>query len=123
MVDTFFWLSAFIASYNILTQTHKNPDSAPSYFRLIFGRFIRLAPLYYFILLFFWRFMVLMGGDGPMFFGYEHMNHCEKHWMWHMAFLNNIIPWKEANDCVSWTWFIACDLQFFMMLPFLVDLY
>jgi hypothetical protein len=86
-----------------------NQEMAPSKYSVIFGRLIRLLPLYYFILLFFWRFMVLVGGDGPMFFGYDYMNHCEKHWVWHMTFLNNIMPWREANACISWTWFVACD--------------
>ena len=43
-------------------------------FLLIFNRFIRLWPLYVFTLFFFWRFMPLFGGEGPLFFEYEKMN-------------------------------------------------
>lgn len=73
-------------------------------------RFVRLAPLYFFTLIFFWRLMVLLGGDGPMFFGYDHISKCSSTWVWHVSFLNNIIPWKDLDGCANWTWFVACDL-------------
>lgn len=80
-------------------------------------------PLYFFTLVFFWRLMVLLGGDGPMFFGYEHISKCSQTWVWHVTFLNNLIPWKNVDGCANWTWFVACDMQFFLILPFLTDLY
>ena len=67
--------------------------------------------------------MVLVGGDGPMFFGYENVSRCGSNWLWHMTFLNNIIPWKDIDGCANWTWYVACDMQFFLILPFLTDLY
>ena len=69
--DVFFWVSAFLASYLFLAHTHKNDGKQPNKCAFVLNRLVRLAPLYYFTLLFFWRFMVLLGGDGPMFFGYD----------------------------------------------------
>ena len=73
--DIFFWISAFLASYQLLVRMRINDGKLPSNkFVLIFSRFIRLWPLYVFTLLFFWRFMPLFGGDGPLFFEYQNMN-------------------------------------------------
>ena len=43
--------------------------------------------------------------------------------MWHLSFLNNIIPWQGDDNCMNWTWFIACEMQFFLLVPFLVSAY
>lgn len=92
-------------------------------FVLIFSRFMRLWPLYVFTLLFFWRFMPLFGGEGPLFYEYEAMNQCAENWVWHLTFLNNIIPWEQTDGCMNWTWYLACEMQFFILLPFLVESY
>jgi len=69
IVDTFFWLSAFLASYQLLVSMKLNGGRLPaSKLMLILNRAIRLWPLYAFTLIFYWRFIVLFGGEGPMFF-------------------------------------------------------
>ena len=90
---------------------------------LILNRLVRLWPLYAFTLVFYWRFIVLFGGEGPLFFEYENSHTCEKHWIWHLTFLNNFIPWKGDDTCMNWTWFLACEMQFYLMIPFLVSAY
>lgn len=67
-VDVFFWLSAFLSSYFLLKKMILNDGNMGSYAGIVFDRYIRLIPLYGFTLLFFWRFMILMGGQGPLFF-------------------------------------------------------
>lgn len=72
MVDTFFWLSAFLASYQLLVSMQVNEGHLPySKRKIVLNRYMRLIPVYAFTLLFFWRFLPLFGGDGPMFFNYE----------------------------------------------------
>ena len=69
IVDTFFWLSAFLASYQLLVSIKLNNGKLPSSKCLIImNRIVRLWPLYAFTMLFYWRFIVLFGGDGPLFF-------------------------------------------------------
>ena len=75
IVDSFFWISAFLASYQLLVRMKLNDGKLPSNkFALCFNRFMRLWPLYVFVLFFFWRFMPLFGGEGPLFFEYQNMN-------------------------------------------------
>ncbi len=70
-VDVFFWLTAFLACYFLLNKMHDNEGSMGSPFKIILNRYMRLIPLYFFTLMFFWQFIVIFGGDGPMFFMYN----------------------------------------------------
>ena len=123
-VDTFFWLGAFLASYQLLMRMSVNEGRLPSSkCKLYLARMLRLWPLYLFTLLFFWRFMVLFGGSGPMFFEYEEHAKCGKSFIWHMLWLNNLIPWGARDSCMQWTWYLACDVQFYLLVPLLVAIY
>jgi peptidoglycan/LPS O-acetylase OafA/YrhL len=51
------------------------------------------------------------------------MTECSKYWAWHLFFLNNIVPWDKHDTCMSWTWYLANDMQFYILVPFLVRLY
>lgn len=73
-VDVFFWLTAFLACYFILNRMHDNNGEMGSGLKIILNRYMRLFPLYFFSLFFFWKFIVLFGGDGPMFFMYDIVN-------------------------------------------------
>lgn len=84
---------------------------------------MRLLPAYAFTLLFFWKVMVLFGGEGPRFFMYLESTQCSKYWIPHLTFLNNLIPWSSNDTCLPWTWYIANDMQFFLLLPIFVTLY
>lgn len=74
-------------------------------------------------MLFFWKFLVLFGGEGPMFYMYSTMTECSKFWFWHFTFLNNIIPWNENDTCMQWTWYLANDMQFYLLVPLFASLY
>lgn len=122
-VDLFFWLTAFLGCFFLLNRMHDNDGNIGSILKIYLHRFMRLFPLMAFTLFFFWKFLVLYGGDGPMFFMYDTMTECSKYWFWHLLFLNNIIPWKAMDNCMHWTWYIANDMQFFLLVPLFVQLY
>ena len=62
VADIFFWISAFLGTYQLLVRMRLNDGKLPNNkFVLIFGRFIRLWPLYAFTLLFFW-----LSGTAPL---------------------------------------------------------
>jgi peptidoglycan/LPS O-acetylase OafA/YrhL len=69
VADSFFWLSAFLASYQLLNRMRLNDGKMPSRCMLIFTRWFRIWPLYFFALLVFFTFIPLLG-TGPLFFGY-----------------------------------------------------
>jgi peptidoglycan/LPS O-acetylase OafA/YrhL len=122
-VDIFFWLTAFLSCFFLLNRMNDNDGNIGSVFKIYLNRFMRLFPLYAFTLFFFWKFLVLYGGDGPMFFMYDTTTECSKYWFWHLLFLNNVIPWKAVDTCMHWTWYLANDMQFFLLVPLFVQLY
>ncbi len=71
VVDIFFWLTAFLGSYFMLVKISESEDgSLGSWFKIYLHRLMRLLPAYAFTLFFFWKVMVLFGGEGPRFFMY-----------------------------------------------------
>lgn len=71
VVDIFFWLTAFLASYKLLVRLKDNGGSFGGWtevLRIYLNRLMRLLPTYFFALLFFWKFLKLFGGEGPMFY-------------------------------------------------------
>lgn len=123
-VDVFFWLGAFLASYQLLMRMSINEGRLPSNkCKLYLGRMARLWPLYIFTLVFFWRFVVLFGGEGPLFFQYDEHAKCQSSFVWHLLFVNNLIPWGARDSCMQWTWYLACDVQFYMLVPVLIAIY
>jgi hypothetical protein len=68
-VDIFFWLTAFLGSYAILAKMNEMQNvKALSWFMIYLNRVVRLLPLYMFAMFFFWKFLVLYGGSGPLFY-------------------------------------------------------
>jgi peptidoglycan/LPS O-acetylase OafA/YrhL len=71
-VDIFFWLTAFIGSYFMLGKMAERDNvKAVSWFMIYASRVVRLLPLYMFSMFFFWKFLVLYGGSGPLFYQYH----------------------------------------------------
>jgi peptidoglycan/LPS O-acetylase OafA/YrhL len=123
VVDIFFWLTAFLSTYFMLVRMNDNDGNYGSVLKFYFNRFMRLFPLYLFTLLFFWKYITLYGGEGPMFFMYDVNNECSKNWIWHLLFINNLIPWSSHDNCMSWTWYLANDMQFYLLVPLLANLF
>lgn len=98
IVDIFFWMTAFLSSYYLLLRLKTNYGQFggwKSIIRIYFHRVMRLLPTYAFALFIFWKILVLFGGSGPMFFMYSTATECSSFWIWHLTFLNNVIPWNR----------------------------
>lgn len=122
-VDIFFWLTAFLSSYFMLNTMHQNEGFLGKVYLIYLNKLMKLWPLYIFTLLFYWKFLPLFGGEGPIFYMYDSMLQCSKYWYSNLLFINNIIPWSTIDTCMHWTWFLANYLQFFLLVPFLVQAY
>ena len=92
IADIFFWLTAFLASYLMLVRIQSNAGALGSWPRIYIRRAAQILPAYAFTLVFFWKGLVLFGGDGPRFFMYEEATQCSTYWATHLTFLNNLIP-------------------------------
>ena len=138
-VDTFFFLSGFLAYWSLSRQFHllgqKNSDEDDDcengnrkrnrfwFWQTLpfvyFHRFIRIVPPYAAVIvidLCLWRYL----GTGPFYFqGTDDL--CQRNWWTNLLFINNLIPMVE--QCVGWGWYLAVDMQLFVFAPFLVVLF
>ena len=37
--------------------------------------------------------------------------------------MNNLVPWATKDKCMGWTWYLANDFQFYLLVPLFVKLY
>lgn len=91
------------------------------YGKLLFHRYLRLAPLY----------LIVMGsvdlafvyiGDTSVYHIHERFDElCAQHWWRNLLFIQNLFDHRDL--CVNWSWSLACDMQFFMLANALLFLY
>ena len=126
-VDSFFFLSGALVAYLTLREMERKGGRFPviTYF---LHRYLRLTMVYAFLLFFWWTLTVHLGngagwraGVGEGSDGYEY---CNKYWWTNFLYINNLYPWDMNNECMGWTWYLANDMQFYLLAPFiLIPLY
>ncbi|XP_076301783.1 nose resistant to fluoxetine protein 6-like isoform X2 [Lasioglossum baleicum] len=126
-VDTFLCVSGFLMGSINLKAMHKKNTTVTlrrSMVELIeqtIKRFIRLTPAYLIVI-----FIAILNYthsektstyqmyDSP---GY----YCSKYWWRNLLYINNFYSWDEL--CLSWSWYISNDMQFFIYGTILLLLY
>ena len=123
-VDSFFLLSGTLNAYNNFQGRERRSRNSFPFFRYYIHRYLRLTPVYAFVLLF--RHLIVYFADGPMSIqlstGPETQNYqnCD-HYCWtNLLYINTIHPWKMRDMCMSWTWSLANDMQFHAIAPLIL---
>lgn len=122
-VDTFFFMTAFLAVWGRLLEEEAKPSKGymSTYFRLVLLRYLRLTPIYAFVLFFYMNVFPYMG-TGPFYHavqGTEFRNVECKYWWTNLIYINNLYPYGEEGGlrgCAGWTWYLANDFQYYIML-------
>ncbi|XP_078365906.1 O-acyltransferase like protein-like isoform X2 [Oculina patagonica] len=114
-VDTFFFLSGLLVAYLSLRRMEKNNGQLPL-FKYYFHRFWRLTPVYMFCLLFFAKLARFLG-DGPLWYAMQEETPCDKYWWTNLLYINNFYPTSFNNTCFGWAWYLANDMQFYIIAP------
>jgi hypothetical protein len=114
-VDSFFFLSGFLSSHVFLKKL-SNPGPKPPIVAVLFGRWLRLVPLYFIVMLISWNIVPIVG-SGPFWFLYinEIQEKCSRNWWTNLLFINNFLPTEYTDQCLPWTWYLANDFQFFIV--------
>ena len=126
-VDSFFYISGFLVAYLTLREMKRRKGSFP-FLTYYLHRILRLTPTYMFVLFFFW-FVTNHLGKGPRTFtiaGPEspQYQYCSSYWWTNLLYINNFYPTDFNRQCMGWTWYLANDMQFFVITPlFLITLY
>ncbi|XP_012225930.1 nose resistant to fluoxetine protein 6-like [Linepithema humile] len=120
-VETFLFLSGFLMTYSYLKHEKGQEKTIPipykaklnKFFFLIIKRFIRLTPAY----------MMMIGITQLNWFWYDKTSQfymsdklhelCAKYWWRNLLYINNLFDYSTM--CMSWTWYLAIDMQFYII--------
>ena len=113
-VDSFFWLSGFLQGYLMTLQI--NSHKKVNWPMILVHRFIRILPLYMFVVLGSWSLAKYMG-NGPKWYNAEYMMHkdCSEYFWAMPLFINNFILPSGPNNCLIGAWYLPNDMQFFIV--------
>ncbi|XP_071040695.1 nose resistant to fluoxetine protein 6-like [Parasteatoda tepidariorum] len=120
-VDSFFVLSGFLLAYLYFQECDKRQGKT-SWLYFYVHRYLRLTPVYMMVLAFFATIMPLLG-SGPFWTEDNVDIGCRPEWWSNLIYLNNFLQ-DGTNQCMGWTWYLANDMQFFVISPiFLITLW
>ncbi|XP_074650176.1 nose resistant to fluoxetine protein 6-like [Tubulanus polymorphus] len=103
--------------YLSMKQLNKvNGPRNVNWFMFYIHRIWRLTPAYM-ALLVGTTFLSRYFGDGPLYPNVDGLSPgCRKTWWSHLLYINNVVE-PGINDCVGWTWFMANDMQYYIISP------
>ncbi|KAH8278497.1 hypothetical protein KR018_004097 [Drosophila ironensis] len=114
-VDTFFVIGGMLVSLIILRQMDRS-NGKLNVILMYLHRLIRIWPLMAIAILVYMTLMPLVA-DGPLFKnGYSGLSQCENGWYWSLIFVQNY----ATNKCIGHTWYLAVDMQLFIISPILL---
>jgi len=122
-VDVFFYLSGFLVVYMLLKEMKAKHGRIP-WGLFYFHRYWRLTPVYAFVILVYTTLTPYMT-NGPFHYLYRSTKTdlCVDTWWTNMLYINNFYPSSSGRQCLGWSWYLANDMQFYILTPFIVLLY
>eukprot|EP01123_Difflugia_compressa_P015214 TRINITY_DN842_c0_g2_i1.p1 TRINITY_DN842_c0_g2~~TRINITY_DN842_c0_g2_i1.p1 ORF type:complete len:402 (-),score=44.85 TRINITY_DN842_c0_g2_i1:27-1133(-) len=128
-VDSFYFLSGFLGTVALVEIIFKkNKVNWPL---IYFHRWWRLTPLY-FCLIWVWTYITPRLVEGPLTYAATTKeafgggsSSCEKYWWSNILYINNMVPWEDnlISQCMPWGWYLANDMQLFVITPLLLWVY
>ena len=125
-VDTFFFLSGFLAAYILLEKFYKllEQKKYSTYVKTIpfiyLNRFLRLTPTYFFVLFIYLKIVPLLN-SGPFWNLLEtDQTFCNQYWWTNLLYINNLYPIGNHGGCYAVAWYLANDMQFFIFVPWII---
>ena len=120
-VDGFFVLSGLLVSYLSIREMDRRQGKFP-FISFYVHRLLRLSPAYYLVVFIYFKVLPHVG-SGPLWIFID-SHYCEKYWWTNILYINNFYPLFLFDQCYSITWYLANDMQFFIISPiFLLLLY
>ncbi|XP_069123539.1 nose resistant to fluoxetine protein 6-like [Argopecten irradians] len=115
-VDSFFTLSGLLVAYLFMKEM-KREKGRINWFMFYFHRFWRLTPVYM-LVLFLDMSLFRYLGDGPSWAKDGIEPFCKENWWTNLLYINNI--YKGRQMCFGWAWYLANDMQFYVVSPLLL---
>uniref|UniRef100_A0A182IST2 Acyltransferase 3 domain-containing protein n=3 Tax=Anopheles atroparvus TaxID=41427 RepID=A0A182IST2_ANOAO len=114
VVQTYFTISGFLLAVHFVEFTERQRTFGwRDFFQSITYRFLRLTPVYAFMLLLDASWLIRLQ-DGPIWkrVAETERTFCRTHWWANVLYLNNYITVSEP--CLQQTWYLATDFQLFI---------
>ncbi|XP_066294090.1 nose resistant to fluoxetine protein 6-like isoform X1 [Branchiostoma lanceolatum] len=114
-VDSFFFLSGVLMAYLMLLQLDKfrREGRRFPYWLLYFHRYWRLTPVYAFVMmLYMWVYPYITTGPATTT---QPDPGCINNWWYNFLYINNFLDMVKGTECMAWTWYLANDMQFFII--------
>ncbi|KAK3084177.1 hypothetical protein FSP39_009594, partial [Pinctada imbricata] len=129
-VDTFFFISGLLVAYLTLNKM-KSTGGKVNWILFYVHRIIRLTPVYALVLLFFSALLLhTLSGPIAAYLSTTRLDRlitmCYTTWWANLLYINNFYPHlgDTKNQCLPWSWYLANDMQFYIISPiFLIILY
>eukprot|EP01084_Bolivina_argentea_P211007 358995_1 len=127
-VDSFFWLSGFLGAFSIHRKCMKYGNNVfkRSYIWIplsFVGRYLRIAPIMMYLTAIEWQIC------DQLSYGYHvtsrdlFRERCDEGYEYLFLFYNNLQDQVDYNQCMGELWYIQCDMQMFILLPFIILLF
>ncbi|XP_035683589.1 nose resistant to fluoxetine protein 6-like [Branchiostoma floridae] len=114
-VDSFFFLSGLLTAYLLLKQMQKSREKGQSipYWMMYVHRYWRLTMPYAFVLMM-WLCVYPYMFVGPFWPGEALDPGCHgADWWKNLLYVNNVV--NPERGCMGWSWYLANDMQFFII--------
>ncbi|XP_072168587.1 nose resistant to fluoxetine protein 6-like [Diadema setosum] len=125
-VDTFFVIGGLLVTYVTLKKLTKTKGKM-NWAMYVFHRYWRLTPALLGAMALWVSLGIHMAGQGPLLdFLYNQFirDNCRETWWTYPLYINNLYPFPGDNNysCFGWAWYLACDMQFYLLSPFIIVL-
>lgn len=115
-VDTFFLISGFLVAYLLLKELDRNKGRF-NIALFYLHRYLRLTPVYAIILGFVATLLVYIGSGPAWSSVVQESEQCRQHWWNNLLYINNLV---DEDACMGVTWYLANDMQFYLISPLLI---
>ncbi|KAH8247738.1 hypothetical protein KR038_009245 [Drosophila bunnanda] len=115
-VDSFFVLGGLLVSMIALRVMEKTKGRLNPLLMYL-HRIIRLLPVVAFAILVYMTLMNVVSGGPMLKYGYHGKAACAKGWFWTLLFIQN---YAVLDICLDHTWYLAVDMQLYLISPLLL---
>ena len=126
-VDTFFFIAGCLIGLIIFKQMDSLKErfngKVPIWewikfsFMVFVNRYLRLSVVYAFIIGFLATYFKFALGNFERF-NWNESEKCQNNWYINLLFANNF--WKRDEQCIVPSWYISCEMQMFLLTPFII---
>jgi len=116
-VETFILLGGLLVAYTTFNDMEKHGKFRILYFYVY--RLFRISSLYYLFIFVAIRVIPKLGSRPVYNWRMISYDTCQQYWWTNILYINNIVP---VLSCLGHTWYMALDMQFFIISPLFVVL-